>query len=155
MLRRFFIRINNLITLGRRRHRVAPRHLLLIGPHCLQQHRCSHKVTDALTQCARCGACRVSELVGLCREYGIRGHLVGGGRLALEAVRRPDVTTVIAVACEKELCQGILAAFPKPAMAVPNQCPNGPCRDTTVDISEVRAAIEALLIPRSGQMSRG
>lgn len=145
MLRRFLIRINNAITLVRRRHRVAPDNLLLLGPHCLQQHRCSRNVTEALTQCARCGACRVSDLVDLCREYGIRGHLVGGGRLALEAVRRADVTAVIAVACEKELCQGILAAFPKPAMAVPNQCPNGSCRDTTVNITEVRAAIESLL----------
>ncbi len=148
MLRLLLIRTNNIVTLKRRRRRVAPDGLLLLGPHCLQQHLCQRKVTDDLNQCSRCGGCRVSDMLGLCHEYGLRGHLVGGGRRALEKVRQPEIAAVIAVACEKELCDGIMAAFPKPVLAVPNQCPNGPCRDTTVDIAAVRAAIEALLDPR-------
>ncbi len=147
MIRRFFIRLNNIVTRCRRRRRVAPERLLLLGPHCLQLHSCDRKVTDDLDQCARCGGCRVSEMLDLCHEYGIRGHLVGGGRRALAKVRQPDVTAVIAVACEKELCEGIMAAFPKPVLAVSNECPNGPCRDTTVDIAAVRAAILELLDP--------
>ncbi len=143
-MRRILIRINNYIT-RRRRIRVPPEKLLLLAPHCLQNQDCRRKVTVDLAECARCGLCRVSDIIGLCREYGIAGHLAGGGRHALDTVRKPEVRAVVAVACEKELCEGIFAAFPKPVLAVVNELPNGPCRNTTVDIAAVRAAILELL----------
>ncbi len=144
MLRNALIRMNNVLTRWRR-VRVAPAQLLLLAPHCLQFTGCDRKVTNDLEACARCGQCTVSDLVGLCREYGIRGHVVGGGRRALEQVRDPAVRAVVAVACEKELWAGICAAFPKPVLAVTNRLPNGPCRDTSVDAPLVRAAIRSLL----------
>lgn len=146
MIRRLVIRVNNAVV-RRRRVRAAPEQLLLLGPHCLQQHLCERPVKDDMTQCARCGRCRVADLVVLCEEYGIRGCLAGGGRQAVAAVRHPQVKAVVAVACDRELCAGIMAAFPKPVLAVPNQLPNGPCRDTTVDINAVRAAVVAVLDP--------
>lgn len=143
-IRRLFIACNNRVTLWRC-PRVTPRQLLLLAPHCLQRRGCASRVTDDIEHCARCGQCAVSDLLGLCREYGIPGHLVGGGRRAIEKVRHPDVRAVVAVACEQELCQGIVAAFPKPVLAVSNRLPNGPCLETSVDVASVRRAIETLI----------
>ncbi len=145
------IRWNNWLT-RRRGVRVPPGNLLLLAPRCLQNSACKRPVTDGLAACARCGRCDVSALVGLCKQFGIRGRLAGGGRQAIGDVRRPDVRAVVAIACEQELWDGIRAAFPKPVYAVCNRRPRGPCRDTAVDVAEVRAAIEAMLIePLSGE----
>ena len=80
--------------------------------------------------------------------YGVVACVVGGGRQALEHVRRKSVKAVVAVACERELVEGIWAAFPKPVLAVSNRTPEGPCRNTTADVKDVEAAIESLV----GQM---
>lgn len=60
-------------------------------------------------------------------------------------VRRPEVKAVVAVACEKELVQGIRAAFPKPVLAIPNQTPEGSCVNTIVDPAAVVKGIELLI----------
>ena len=44
-----------------------------------------------------------------------------------------------------KLLDGIRACFPKPVLAVPNRRPNGPCKDTRVDLDAVRLAIESLI----------
>ena len=66
-------------------------------------------------------------------------------------VLRPEVKAVVAVACEKELVQGIRAAFPKPVVAVPNMTPEGSCRNTVVDPVAVVKAIESLTGVCSGR----
>ena len=81
-------------------------------------------------------------------EYGVVCSVVGGGQQALAHTRRPDVKAVVAVACERELLQGILAAFPKPVFAVCNARPDGPCRNTRVDLSQVEAALDLLVDTR-------
>ena len=65
--------------------------------------------------------------------------------MAVERVKEDGVDAVVAVACEKELSQGIKGAFPKAVIAIPNQRPKGPCKDTDVDLAEVRKAIQWLL----------
>ena len=70
---------------------------------------------------------------------------MGGGRRAVEEVRRESTHAVVAVACEKELVAGVLATLPKPVLAVHNTRPCGACRDTSVDPDEVEKAIRSLL----------
>ena len=63
----------------------------------------------------------------------------------IKRAREAGVKAVVAVACEKELKQGIRAAFPKAVIGVINTRPKGPCFDTDVDLNEVERAIEWLL----------
>lgn len=120
--------------------------LLLLLPHCLQRTECGEKVQADVNRCKRCGQCRIAGLLELRDRYGIQCAVASGGREAVNIVRRKDVKAVVAVACEKELVEGIRGAFPKPVLAVCNTRPRGPCRHTEVDISRVEAAIEELLL---------
>ena len=144
MLSRLFIRINNAMT-GLRRVCVPADSLLLLVPHCLQRSACKHNVAQDVEACRRCGECDIAGLLKLRDRYGLQCNLAGGGRQAVASVKDRAVRAVVAVACEKELCQGIWASFPKPVRAVVNERPNGPCRDTRVCLEEVEQAVLAML----------
>lgn len=133
---------NNFIVRRVRRSRVKPEELLLLFSSCLQKSTCKHKVTDNLENCQRCGACVVSQMIELAEKTGVRPFIATGGRLAAAQVRKKETKAVVAVACCKELSEGLLATFPKPVLAVELQCPNGPCKDTCVEFERVREAVE-------------
>ncbi|MBA4388277.1 MAG: hypothetical protein C0404_09875 [Verrucomicrobia bacterium] len=144
MFRRLIIRINNVVT-ALRRVRVKPANLLLLVPHCLQDSKCVKNLMQGINNCARCGLCNAAELLKLRDELGIRCNIAGGGRQAVQLVRDAETKAVVAVACEKELVEGIMASFPKPVHAVINIRPFGPCKDTEVDMTKVREAVEKFL----------
>ncbi|NCC52908.1 MAG: DUF116 domain-containing protein [Spartobacteria bacterium] len=144
MFRRVLIDLNNRITRARS-VRVAPGHLLLLAPRCLQHTGCDHNLGPEMLHCQACGRCNIGELVALGRELGIICRMAAGGREALAFVKDERVRAVVAVACEKELFEGICASLPKPVLGVYNQQNNGPCRDTSVDMAAVRRAITAML----------
>jgi hypothetical protein len=87
----------------------------------------------------------VKDILELAEEFGVQCAVATGGRLALQRVKEDGVRGVVAVACEKELSQGIRGAFPKAVLAVTNLRPHGPCKDTDVSLLEVRKAIQWLL----------
>jgi hypothetical protein len=60
-------------------------------------------------------------------------------------VKQDCVDAVVAVACEKELREGMRATFPKPVLGIINLRPNGPCRDTDVDVAQVEDAMRWFL----------
>jgi uncharacterized protein len=122
--------------------RCAPAELLVLIPSCLQNSKCQQRVAVDVAKCKRCGKCPVDAMVGVGEEYGVRVACATGGRLALEMVKSPSVKAVVAIACEKELRAGVLGGFPKPILTVTNVRPNGPCKDTLVDLKDVREAIE-------------
>ena len=144
MWNRAIVRINNLLTRWRR-VRVPARNLLLLLPHCLHREGCPQNVVRDLDECRRCGQCSLAGLLKIRDDYRVVSCVVGGGRQALANTKRPDVKAVVAVACERELVQGILAAFPKPVLAVPNLTPEGFCHNTLADIAAVAAAIESMI----------
>ena len=144
MLKNLFVGLNNLLVRVRR-GRVNPGQLLLLLPSCLQYSDCGEPVRTDPNKCKRCGRCPVKDLVELAEELGIRIAVATGGRLALKRARSKDVKAIVAVACPRELRQGILAVFPKAVLAVPNTWPDGPCKDTQVDVTKVREAIEWFL----------
>src|SRR3990167_9290522 len=53
-----------------------------------------------------------------------------------------EIHGVVAIACEKELRTGLMAAMSKAIFAVPNLRPHGYCKDTDVYLDEVKEAIE-------------
>jgi hypothetical protein len=64
------------------------------------------------------------------------GRVDGGG---------DDIHAVVAIACEKELQEGMGGVFPKPGLGIINIRPHGPCTDTDVDLEEVEEAIKWFL----------
>jgi uncharacterized protein len=144
MFSRLFVSLNNLLT-RLRRVKVSPKNLLLLVPRCLQKNGCAQTLGETIDDCKACGQCNVTELLAIRDEFGIHCSLAAGGREALAFVRDPKVKAVVAVACEKELTQGILAVFPKPVLGVLNIQTNGPCRNTHLNPDLVRTAIRSML----------
>lgn len=128
-----------------RRIRVNPENLLLLVPRCLQKTGCPQSIGATLDDCRACGNCNITDLLKIRDEFGIRCSLAAGGREALAFVADRRVKAVIAVACGKELFQGICAVFPKPVLAVMNIQTNGPCRNTRLDPERVREAVRSML----------
>jgi uncharacterized protein len=141
MFHRLVILLNNRLAslLGRK---TPPGQTLLLVPHCLQSRACQFDVCTDIAQCRRCGKCAMADLLQLREEFGIQVAVASGGRQASALVRDPNVRSVIAVACEKELCAGILTTRTKRIYAIPNHRPCGPCVDTDVAVEEIRKVLE-------------
>ncbi len=141
MLHRLVILINNFLAdlLGRK---TPPEQTLLIVPHCLQNRACKFDVCADIGQCRRCRKCAMADLIDLKAEFGVQVAVANGGRQAGALVRDRNVRSVIAVACEKELCAGILTIPTKRIYAIPNHRPCGPCVDTHVATDEIRKVLE-------------
>lgn len=144
MFSRLLISLNNLFT-RLRRIKVSPENLLLLVPRCLQKNGCAQTLGEVIDDCNACGQCGVTDLLALRDEFGIHCSVAGGGKEARAFVRNPQVKAVVAIACEKELAQGILAVFPRPVLGVLNIQTNGPCRNTQVNPDHVREAICSML----------
>ena len=146
IMKRALLRLNNGLT-RLRRVRTSPEHVLLLVAHCLQRGDCGRQLTGAAGTeggnggCVRCGRCQIDKLMSLRERTGVKIHVAGGGRQALAQVRSEGVRAVVAVACEKELLQGIIGVFPAPVMAVCNTRPLGDCHDTLTDLAAVESAI--------------
>ncbi len=135
------VSFSNMMTKLRKK-KCPPEGLLLLFPHCIQNSTCKQNIKHDLNECKSCGKCKVMDLVKLSKEYGIQIAVASGGRIALKRVMSDEVKGVVAIACEKELRTGLMAAMPKAIYAVPNLRPNGYCVDTDVDIDGVIKSIE-------------
>jgi len=136
-----FIEINNLLVRVKEL-RVSPDKVMVLLPHCLQSTECVRKITLDPGNCRRCGGCVVGELLSLLDRLGVRAFVASGGGQARRFVESVSPEAIVAVACEHELASGIHDVRHVPVFAVPNRRPNGPCRDTTVDVAEVRRTVE-------------
>lgn len=145
MLQSAVITVNNRVT-RMRRVKVPANRLLVLAAHCLQGGVCGQNLSRGIDSCKGCGLCPVKGLLELRNRYGVLCRIAGGGRQALGFVKEAEVAAVVAVACERELVEGIFASFPKPVLAIRNTRPKGACHDTRVDLSEVEAAIRELII---------
>lgn len=138
------IALNNL-WVRRRKKKLRPHSVLLLLPACLQSSTCEQNLVHNVWNCKRCGACPVRDVLELAERYDVKVFMATGGRLALMEAKKKTVEAVVAVACEKELREGIVAAFPKAVLAVANLRPHGPCKDTSVNVAEVEAALKVFL----------
>lgn len=141
-----FIAVSNLLF-NRMGIRVPADRLLVVTPHCLQLASCPHKITRDPENCKRCGGCDIGALVTLSHEMGFHFFVATGGTLARQIVYKTKPKAVLAIACERDLMSGIQDVYPLPAVGVLNIRPNGPCYNTHVDIDEVRAQLEKIIIP--------
>jgi len=122
-----------------------PSSLLIMFPHCIQWSKCPQKITLDLNECKRCGKCKVMNLIALSEKYGVQLAVATGGRAALQRVKSQDIRGVVAIACEKELRIGLMAAFPKAIFSLPNLRPHGYCKDTDITMEDVEKCVRGFL----------
>lgn len=143
-VRRSFVAINNRLVLAEAR-KVRPSKLLILLPHCLQNHECTVRITGNVENCKACGKCKIKDLVALSEKYHVSMSVATGGTLARRIVveKKPDV--IIGVACERDLTSGIQDSYPIPVYGILNRRPFGPCYDTDVDLDKVERGLITFL----------
>jgi uncharacterized protein len=83
------------------------------------------------------------EVLDMGARSGVGVFTATGGGEARQIIRRERPSGVIGVACERDLISGISDVAPRIAtLGVANKRPEGPCKNTLVDLDELRAAIE-------------
>jgi squalene-hopene/tetraprenyl-beta-curcumene cyclase len=124
---------------------VPPGERILLLPHCLRRSAiCAAKQSDQGLQCVSCTpTCPVNQLRRKALELGYREVCVApGGRMALKHVADSKPSAIVAVACAKELAEGIEGVkalmsgdSPPPPIAIIPLIKDG-CVDTEVAIEE-------------------
>ncbi len=87
------------------------------------------------------------EIRALAQKYGCLIFTVPGGELARKIIAREKPNAVIGVACERDLMSGIRDVSSIPVIGVPNQRPEGPCKNTIVNFQDIEDAIRYFLNP--------
>ena len=131
------------------------RQRVLLLPHCLRPSQdCPGKMTKQGLDCTGCTRveCAIHQLRATAVEAGYGGICVApGGRLAVRFLTEHKPNGVVAIACHKELEEGLEAIDQlewtngKPAMAMVTLLQDG-CVDTKVDV----AAARAIILSRNG-----
>ena len=119
--------------------------LLLLLPHCLQFHDCKIRITRDIADCADCGKCDISNLKDLGNKYNIRVGISNGGTLARKIVHDTHPDAIIAVACHRDLTDGVRESWVYPVYAILNERPYGPCVDTKVDVDSIERVIKQIM----------
>lgn len=149
-----YIALSNALALrGGAEWRRGP--LLVLLPRCLQREGCTQAITEEIRNCRRCGNCDIAELVALMERYGLRMAVATGGRLARAMVRELRPSGVIAIACGRELIEGLVGIRGIPVFCIPNRMPEGPCRNTRVDLGEFEATVRRLMEGEKGGRGEG
>ncbi len=149
-VRRSFVAVNNELVMAEAK-KVPPEKLLILLPHCLQNHECKFRIIGNIKNCKRCGRCKIKDLIELAERYNVQISVATGGTLARKIVKETKPSAIVAVACERDLTSGIQDVYPLPVFGILNKRPNGPCYDTDVDLDLVKKGIEVFL----GHESKG
>ncbi len=80
----------------------------------------------------------------VCTEFpDVMLQTAPGGNVARKIIQETKPRAIVAVACERDLVSGIQDVAPYiPVIGICNSRPLGPCKDTSIDIEEFRAALE-------------
>ncbi|MGL4997758.1 MAG: DUF116 domain-containing protein [Cetobacterium sp.] len=116
--------------------------IAILLPHCIQKYNCNLKITNDVENCKKCGLCDISEIIKLKDEFNmIDVKVATGGTLARIYLKEYRPNLVIAVACKRDLTSGIRDSFPIPVYGIFNKIKKGPCKDTAVDVNEIRRVL--------------
>ena len=139
-IRKIFIKINNSYIYSNK-YKINSKDLIILIPHCIQNHSCKLKVTNNIDNCKKCGICKINDLLKLKEKYNTKIFVATGGTLARKIIVDNKPKAVIAVACERDLTSGVREVNKIPVLGVFNARPNGPCVDTDINIKEIEDAI--------------
>ena len=143
-IRRLYVDLNNiLVESGNAKYK--PEQVLVLLPHCLQNSGCSYKITNDINNCRLCGKCCISSILRIAREKGVKVVAATGGTVARSIVKQLKPKIMLSVACERDLTSGIADVGKIPVVGILNQRPNGPCKDTTVDMELFKRKLEMIL----------
>jgi len=123
-----FVKVSNSVSralkpAGRREN------LLLLLPRCLTKEQ-------------------LKQINALKEIYPITIHTVSGGELARKKVKEIRPTAVIGVACERDLVSGIRDVGTRfSVIGITNERPDGPCKNTFIDMKELIDSIEFFVGP--------
>ena len=124
-------------TLAERRgRRVGKGELLVLIPRCL-----SKQALDG-----------VLEIAG---RYEVPVFVATRGQLARRVIRERRPRAVVAVACERDMMTGLRDVAGKlPVLGLTMQLPNGPCRDASIDLTQMEKWVQGLVSGSQGEPQR-
>ena len=143
-IRESFVHVNNSFIKAIRK-KLKPSDILLLLPHCLQNSECSIRLTYDIMKCEKCGKCDINDLCNIIEKYNIKAAIATGGNLARKIIIENKPKFIIAVACDRDLVDGMREVFPIPIFGVLNERPEGPCINTRVNSQKIDLALNALL----------
>jgi hypothetical protein len=79
----------------------------------------------------------IKELKQIARDFSVKVAIATGGTLARKIIIGTNPKCIIAVACQRDLVDGLLEVFPIPVYGILNIRPFGPCINTTLDVNEI------------------
>ena len=145
-VRNSFIKVNNELV-GSEARTYQPNEILLLMPHCLQKSECDKRLTYSVDTCVRCGKCPIKGLLDLRDTYGVHLAVATGGTIARRIVIEKRPKLILAVACERDLAEGIQDTHPLPVYGVLNLRPHGPCLNTLIPFPQLEEALRRFLNP--------
>ncbi|MCD6379550.1 DUF116 domain-containing protein [bacterium] len=86
----------------------------------------------------------LKEIKRTCEKFpDVVFNIAPGGNIARKQIADTSPRAIVAVACERDLLSGIQEIAPKiPVIGIPNTRPDGPCRNTVVDLEEFESALK-------------
>ena len=139
------VAMNNRKALSEAGRKFSSDEVLILVPHCLQNHECPIRLTFNPDSCERCGKCPIGKILDVKDRFGTHFAIASGGTSARRIVEKTEPSLIIAVACPVDLSLGILDVHPITTVGVLNEWRNGPCFDTWVNTEELEAALELFL----------
>lgn len=144
-IRESFVHVNNSFVKSIKK-KFKPEEILILLPHCLQNYDCEIRLTTDITRCNQCGKCDIKELSKISRKYKIKMVIATGGTLARKIVIENKPKFIIAVACDRDLVDGMLSVFPIPICGILNDRPEGPCINTRVAADNIDLILTSILL---------
>ena len=139
-----FVHVNNTFVKVLRK-KFSPQEVLILLPHCLQNTECPYRITVDINNCRDCGKCNIQELKNLAEKTGVNIAIATGGTLARRIIIKNRPRFIIAVACQRDLVDGLNDVFPIPVYGVLNERPEGPCINTRVAVELIENALGEVL----------
>jgi len=120
-----FIKVSNSLILATR-WKISKSKILILLPRCLRRPI-------------------QKQIISIANKYQCLIYTVPGGELARKIIAEQKPCAVIGVACERDLVSGIRDVHHIPVIGIPNQRPEGPCKNTTVDYQKIEDAVRFFL----------
>jgi hypothetical protein len=136
------IRLNNQMIL-KKKFNIDYKDILVLLPHCVQNAECRIRITFNPKNCVDCGRCRIGTLLKFTDSKNIKLAIATGGMLARKIIKENRPRAIIAVACHRDLIEGIIEIRKIPVLGVLNIIgKSGPCVSTDFDLDKVMEYVE-------------
>lgn len=124
-----FVKVHNSITNSIYNNRLS-KDLLILVPRCIKKEM-------------------LLKLKDLEQRYELEMRTVGGGTAALKLIREKRPSSIIGIACERDLLHGIKdLSIRIPVIGIPNERPEGPCKNTMIDLEQLELAVRLFAMPK-------